>query len=76
MIEPNIILNTGYRWGHFEVVKYLLGSKFFWPHRELKKAYENAENAEIRNFLKNKMQASKRSLFQRFLGPNDREKAS
>jgi hypothetical protein len=51
------------RWGHINVVSFLLESKFSWTTKELKRAFENATNKEIRNLLKEKLGKSKKSLF-------------
>jgi len=56
-----------HRWGHVNVVQYLLSNKFMWPSKELKKAYEQASNKEVKSLIKAELDKDKKSFFKRLL---------
>jgi len=53
------------RWGHFDIVKYLLDARFDWPERELRVAYLEAKNSEMKKILKDQLEKTKRPFLKR-----------
>jgi hypothetical protein len=60
------------RWGHLEAVRYLLSERFIWSEREVKSAYKEAKNHQIKRILKTKI--NKRSFLERFFVCSSQQK--
>ena len=58
---------SSHRWGHIPVVQYLLSNKFMWPSKEMKKAYEQASNKEVKSLSKAELDKDRKSFFKRLL---------
>jgi len=61
------VLKVAVRWGHFDIVEYLLSPKFDdWPEKELRSAYEEANSSQMKRILKDRVEKLKRPFLQRF----------
>jgi len=73
--DKQTILSVASRWGHLNIVQFLLSNKFMWPSKDLKKAYEQAANKEVKALIKTELDKDKKSFFKRLLSsPRKSEK--
>jgi ankyrin repeat protein len=59
-------LIVGARWGHLDVVKYLLNEEFYWEKKILQKALDETPNKSIREIIKSELRKRKQSSLTAF----------
>lgn len=62
-----------FRWGHLDVVKFLLSDKFTWPERDIKKAYDEANSNQTKKFLKAQVDINRKPFFKRLFSFSQRK---
>lgn len=59
------ILTVAARWGHMEILTFLLTNKFNWSEKELKRAFESSLNKDSQKLIRQKLDKFKKPLLGR-----------
>jgi hypothetical protein len=71
--EKESVLIVAARWGHIDILKYLLSDKFIWPQKELKKACKEAQNNQTKKVIKMFIEKNKSPLLERIFACSTRK---
>jgi len=71
--QKESILLVAARWGHLDIVKYLLSDKFTWPEKEIKKAHNETANIQTKKYLKIIIDNNKKPFFRRWFSFSQRK---
>jgi hypothetical protein len=71
--DKESIIIVAARWGHIDILKYLLSDKFIWPQKELKKACKEALNNQTKKVIKIFIEKNKSPLLERIFSCSARK---